>query len=280
MPSTTIDDLRDPRGRFSMLAIDQRGSLRTMLAQGADPDGVSDEQLVAFKVDVARSLSGHASAMLVDRDYGHEAALAATCPVILAADVLSSSVPGGPVDSAELDLEVTADLAREYRAAALKQLVPWTPGTRDAAVDLSARFMELCRAAGLPGIVEGVVRPADIADWSDADRDEAIVTAARDLGGVAPDLYKGEVPSYGRGDLAGITAVAARVTAVLDCPWVVLSSGVTADDFPAAVQACQAGGADGFLAGRAIWADAVTAADPAEFLRTVSAARLRRMAAG
>jgi sulfofructosephosphate aldolase len=78
----------------------------------------------------------------------------------------------------------------------------------------------------------------------------------------------------------GITAVAARVTAVLDCPWVVLSSGVTADDFPAAVQACEAGGADGFLAGRAIWADAVSADDPAEFLRTVSAARLRTMATG
>lgn len=278
MLATSIDDLRDSRGRFSMLAIDQRGSLRNMMANRAGGRPVNDDQLVAFKLAVARNLSGLASAILVDRALGLEAAHAAECPVILAADSLTSSVPGGPVDRAELDPHVTPEVATEFGASALKQLVPWTPETRDAAVRLSERFMALCHASGLPGIVEGVIRPTDIDSWSDADRDEAIVMAARDLSAAQPDMYKAEVPSYGRGDLETVAANAARITEVLDCPWVVLSSGVAVADFPAAVEACREGGASGFLAGRAIWADAVDAQDPTDFLKTVSAGRLQRMA--
>ncbi len=279
MPTRSIDDLRDSHGRFSMLAVDQRGSLRTMLAKEGDAESVGDAELVAFKLDVARHLSASASAILVDRDFGREAALAASCPVILAADILGTSVPGGAVDVATLDPEVTTEVATEFGATALKMLVPWTLDTRDAAVELSEQFMALSRRLGMPGIVEGVFRPADLASISDADRDEALVTAARDFATTGPDMYKAEVPSYGRGEPAAITATASRISEVLSCPWVVLSSGVSADDFPAAVVACREGGASGFLAGRAIWADAVDAQDPVDFLQTVSTTRLQRMAA-
>lgn len=279
MPSTSIDDLRDVHGRFSMLAIDQRGSLRTMLARGGDVASVSDGQLVDFKLEVARTLSASASAMLVDREFGKEAALAAKCPVILAADILSTSVPGGPVDTAEVDMGVTPEVIAELGATALKMLVPWTEGTRDSAVALTEDFMALCRRVGMPGIVEGVFRPTDIASYSDADRNDALAAAARDLATTRPDMYKGEVPSYGRGEASEMTATAARITDVLECPWVVLSSGVAAEDFAAAVLACRAGGADGFLAGRAIWADAIDTDDPTGFLKTVSARRLQQMAA-
>jgi len=261
-----------------MLAIDQRDSLRNMLAKGGEAQSVSDDQLVAFKLDVARELSGSASAILVDRDFGKEAALAARCPVILAADILGSSVPGGAVDVATLDPEVTPDVVAEFGASALKMLVPWTSETREGAIELSEQFMTLCRQIGLPGIVEGVFRPADLASYSDVDRNEAIVTAARDLATTRPDMYKAEVPSYGRGERGPITATASRISEVLSCPWVVLSSGVAADDFPGAVGACRDGGANGFLAGRAIWADAIGADDRLGFLHTVSATRLQRMA--
>jgi sulfofructosephosphate aldolase len=137
--------------------------------------------------------------------------------------------------------------------------------------------MELCRSAGVPGIVEGVVRPRDIAEWSDDARNEALVRAAADFVAVRPDLYKAEVPSYGRGDLGVVTEVSGEITQALDCPWVVLSSGVHAEDFPAAVVACKEGGASGFLAGRAVWADAFSAPDTEEFLASEGTARLRRI---
>lgn len=279
MTTRTIDALRDSRDAFSMLAIDQRGSLRAMLAAAQDVDTVLDQEIIDFKIAVSRFLTPAASAVLIDREFGTEAAKIAQCPVILAADILSASVPGGAVDTAEIDDELTPEVIADFGAAALKMLVPWTPDTRDAAIDLSARFMELCRQVDLPGIVEGVVRPADIAEWSNERRNDALVTATQDLAQTKPDLYKAEIPSYGVGPAAVITATAQRITDSLECPWVVLSSGVTADLFPSAVAASRAGGADGFLAGRAIWADAITAEDTIEFLKAVSVSRLKGLAA-
>jgi sulfofructosephosphate aldolase len=262
-----------------MLAIDQRESLRHMLATSTGAP-VDDIALSEFKTLVVRELSPHASGVLLDRDYGMPAARISHCPLILAADILSQSVPGGPVDTARLDPEVTPEFIAESGAVALKMLVPWTPERRPEAIELTSEFLELCRRAGLPGIVEGVVRPVDIADWSDRDRDHALVLAARDLGALGPELYKGEVPSYGRADAEVITSAAREITESIECPWVVLSSGVAAADFPRAVAACVAGGAEGFLAGRAIWADALAASDPAAFLAHESVDRLRGLAEG
>ncbi|GAA1224715.1 hypothetical protein [Pseudonocardia alaniniphila] len=270
----SLDPLTDRRGGFSMVALDQRESLRAMMAPVMSGP-VGDESLVEFKTLATAILSPRASAVLLDRAYGLPAAAARApgCGLVLAADVLQQE-PGGPVVGATLDEGVTAELAAQLRPDALKMLVPWTPATRSGAVDLAERFMRLCRTLGLPGIVEGVVRPPDISSWSDADRDAAIVRAAEDLAVVGPTLYKAEVPGYGASPAEAITATARRITEVLDCPWVVLSSGVAAERFAAAVQACRQGGASGFLAGRAVWADAVTAPDPAEFLRTESLRRL------
>jgi sulfofructosephosphate aldolase len=65
------------------------------------------------------------------------------------------------------------------------------------------------------------------------------------------------------------------VTAALPCPWVVLSQGVDAQRFPAAVEAACRGGAAGFLAGRAIWTDAIRPdRDTEAALREVSVPRL------
>lgn len=273
----TIDDLRGPSGNFAMLAIDQRESLRAMISKGKGVPVVSDQELVDFKSTAARILTPFATAVLLDRAYGLPAAAASASPVILAADILHQE-SGGPVTGASLDTGVTPELVATVGATALKMLVPWLPEAREEAVALATSFMDLCRASGVPGIVEGVVRPADIAEWSDERRDAALMQAAEDLAATKPDLYKAEIPSYGRGPASVITEVSARITDVLDCPWVVLSSGVTAEDFPAAVAACLEGGAEGFLAGRAVWADALTADDTDAFLAAESTTRMRGLA--
>jgi sulfofructosephosphate aldolase len=269
--------LADETGTFAMLAIDQRESLRTMMTDPVVGRAADDNGLVRFKTAAAELLTPLATAVLLDRRYGLPAVAVARCPVILAADELIQS-PGGPVTASRLDREVTPELVAEVGAAALKMLIAWTPETRHATVELAIEFMALCRAARVPGIVEGVVRPADIDEWDDSRRDEAIVQAAGELAAARPDLYKGEVPSYGRASPASMTRVSRQITAALDSPWVILSSGVAAADFPAAVTACRAGGASGFLAGRAVWSDAFTAPDVRHFLATESRARLSRLA--
>lgn len=267
-----LAQLANAEDYFVMLAIDQRESLRTML-ETATGEPVSDDRLADFKLRASQALTPSATAVLLDRGYGLPAAKAASCPIILAADVLQQE-RGGTVTDSTLDEGVTHSLVEDVGAAALKLLVMWMPEAREASIDLAGRFMDLCHAAGVPGIVEGLVRPADIASWTDEARDQAIVEAAANFASVNPDLYKCEVPSYGRGDHAVIAAVSEQITQVLDCPWVVLSSGVSPADFVGAITACVSGGASGFLAGRAVWADAVTAADPDAFLAQDSTERL------
>ena len=116
-------------GTFTMLAIDQRESLRTLLVAGGHP--ASDADLSAFKVDVARTLSPVASAMLIDRDYGLDAvraagAVAPSCGLIVAVDRLIQQ-PGGPLEWSELDRPALTEALAEAGAVALKFLVVWRP---------------------------------------------------------------------------------------------------------------------------------------------------------
>ena len=270
-----------PSGAFAMVAMDQRESLRTMLAETLSKP-VTLERRVAFKVAVARVLSPHASALLVDRWEGLERILESgsldpRCALIVAADALVQPA-GALVEDTGLDPSVDLHEAAALGAVAAKLLVivreDRSAGER---AQLVAAFLEAAHAAGLVAIVEGVVRPPVAADGS-WDREEAIVDTARELGGLGPDIYKAQVPFEGMADGPSITSVCLRIAAVLPCPWVVLSSGVPIDDFPAAVEAACRGGASGFLAGRAVWRDALLE-DPGPALHDRSVPRLRQLGA-
>ncbi|HWM05120.1 MAG TPA: hypothetical protein VNP92_22505 [Actinophytocola sp.] len=275
---TDLSDLSRPSGGLAMVAMDQRESLRAMLAEHT-AGTVRDADLVAFKLAVVEALGPHASGLLIDRTYGYdrvvdERLLPESCGLILAADTLHHPVAGGPVEDTTLDDEVDPAAARAAGVAALKLLVLWRRdddrAVRDARLAMSAEFVRRCRAAGLVSILEGVARPEPGDDF-----DALLLEAATELGALRPSLYKAQVPRHGKGDPADIGRVCERVTAMLPVPWVVLSQGVSISDFPESVRiACRAG-ASGFLAGRAVWSD--TLADPGPLLRTRSTERLRRL---
>lgn len=269
--------LARPSGGLAMVAMDQRESLRTMLAaHRAGP--VPDEELVRFKLAVARTVAPHASGFLIDRAYGYERVsgerlLPAGCGLILAADELVHHADGGPVEETRLDHAVDPAAARARGVVALKLLVIWrSDADRDTRLAMSAEFVRRCTAAGLLSVLEGVVRPGPADDF-----DELLVEAARELGGLRPSLYKAQVPRHGQAAPAEVARVCERVTATVPVPWVVLSQGVPIADFPTCVRIACGAGASGFLAGRAIWSD--TLADPARLLPARSVDRLRALAA-
>jgi sulfofructosephosphate aldolase len=275
---TDLARLARPSGGLAMVAMDQRESLRTMLA-GHRPDPVPDEELVRFKLAVARTVGPHASGFLIDRTYGYEKVvgerlLPDDCGLILAADALVHHVAGGPVEETRLDDAVDPAAARARGVAALKLLVIWRrDADRDARLAMSAEFVRRCAAAGLLSVLEGVVRPGPGATGTDFD--DLLLEAARELGGLRPSLYKAQVPRHGQAPPDQVERVCERVTATVPVPWVVLSQGVPVADFPACVRVACRAGASGFLAGRAIWSD--TLADPARLLHTRSVDRLRML---
>ena len=273
------DKLRQPSGGFAMLALDQRESLRTMFAQkGAESD---DQAIVAFKHKAVGLLAGLTSAVLLDRQFGladGRPSLPPGCALIIAADELEQH-RGGPVTGSRLDPLVDVDLIHTMGAAALKLLVIWRAGSgQDHRDDLVGHFLDLCNRADVASVLEGVTRPPLGQEWRSAtEQQDAILAAAGEFAPARPSLYKSEVPGFGRLDSGELTARAQQITQVLSSPWVALSSGVKPDDFPSAVEAACRGGADGFLAGRAIWADSVGAADVADHLKKNATSRLEAL---
>jgi sulfofructosephosphate aldolase len=262
----TLDALARESGTFLMVAMDQRESLRTMFRDLGRPD--DDARVERFKVAVARELSPHASGLLIDRDYAEAVAPFVEHGLILAVDELVQE-RGGIVEDTSLD--ETPQLLPSV--VALKLLVIWRDDDRRAErVEMSRRFAELADEYALLSVLEPVVRVPEV------QREDAIVEAARELGETGCDLYKGQVPFGGKGDLAEITRVASEMDAALPCPWVVLSQGVDPADFPAAVEAACKGGASGMLAGRAVWTSTLSGDDPTELLREDSVPRLQRLA--
>lgn len=276
-----LTNLARPSGALAMVAVDQREALRGMFAAHQSTP-VPDSQLTQFKVDVARELSPFASALLVDQEFGIDAiidqkALAPTCGLIAAADLLVGPAGGAATDTA-VDHDVDPLRMRDIGSVGLKFLVLWrndeSPESRLKLVD---EFNQLCEKSGLPSIIEVIVKPPTDTSRS-FDREEELVIAAKEAANWKADLYKAEVPFHGEGDLLAITRNAQRITEAVGTPWVVLSNGVKAPFFADAVKACAQGGASGFLAGRAVWADIVGSADIPAALREVSIPRLEKLA--
>ena len=276
-----LTNLARPSGALAMVAVDQREALRGMFAAHQSTP-VPDSQLTQFKVDVARELSPFASALLVDQEFGIDAiidqkALAPTCGLIAAADLLVGPAGGAATDTA-VDPDVDPMRMSDIGSVGLKFLVLWrndeSPESRLKLVD---EFNQLCAKSGLPSIIEVIVKPPTDSTRS-FDREEELITAAKEASNWNADLYKAEVPFHGEGDLLAITRNSQRITEAVGTPWVVLSNGVKAPFFADAVKACAQGGASGFLAGRAVWADIVGSADIPAALREVSIPRLEKLA--
>jgi sulfofructosephosphate aldolase len=264
-----------------MVAVDQREALRGMFAAHQETP-VPDSQLTQFKVDVARELSPFASALLVDQEFGIDAiinqkVLAPSCGLIAAADLLVGPAGGAATDTA-VDPDVDPIRMRDIGSVGLKFLVLWrNDESPESRMKLVNEFNQLCEKSGLPSIIEVIVKPPTDSSRS-FDREEELVTAAKEASTWNADLYKAEVPFHGEGDLTAITRNAQRITEAVGTPWVVLSNGVKAPFFADAVKACAQGGASGFLAGRAVWADIVGAKDIPAALREVSIPRLEKLA--
>jgi sulfofructosephosphate aldolase len=266
---------------MTMLALDQRGSLRTMLAAGRPESEITDAHVRTFKAQAVAALAPHASAVLLDWPHGRDAmaALPPDTPLIPAADQLRQR-PGGPVEGSGFDEGITAELVSELGPVALKMLVIWrSAGGHGYRAEDIERFIALARRTGRVTLLEGIAQPPEGDRFpSPAAHGAAVIAAAEELTDYQPTVYKAQVPGYLPGRLEFVEEFSRRLTERIAQPWVVLSNGVQAEDFAGAVGRAVAGGASGFLAGRAIWADAARSGDPAEALGSVSVPRLRALA--
>ncbi len=276
---------REGGGVFGIVAFDQRSSYRKMM-----PHALGGwRHLAAVKREISQALSQSASAVLLDPVYGLPAAMHMSGRAGLLMALEQSGYQG---DSHSRQSQLlpgwTPAKIRRLGANAVKLMVYYHP-QHPLAAETERFVTEVvadCHRQDLPVFLEPMsysIQP-DISKGSRVfagHRSEIVIETAQRLSETGADVLKLEFPVDIQHDTDETSwrRACTRLSEVCAVPWVLLSAGVDFEQFkPQLEVACQSG-ASGFLAGRAIWKEAVvmSAAERADFLREVARPRLHQL---
>lgn len=275
-------------GTFSMLAMDQRGSLIKMIS-ASDPGSVTFAQVGEVKRDVIRVLSAHASATLLDAEYGYPTcvasnALSGRTGLLLALE--KSGYEGDPTERRTALLEDwSVEKIRKAGASGVKLLVYYRPDAPNAAdqEELIAEVASACDTWELPLFVEPLhySLDPDIKQVPNAERRRLVIETAKRLVPLGITILKAEFPVdvSQTQDEAEWADACAELSDACPIPWVLLSAGVDYETFYRQLKVACENGASGMLCGRAIWKEGVgmSAADRSYFLHNTAMLRLQRL---
>jgi tagatose 1,6-diphosphate aldolase len=276
-----IDACADNKGVVRAAAMDQRGSLRKEIGKQGGP--TTDEALTEFKALVTRVLTPHASAILMDPEFGLPA-LAQRAPgtgVLLAYEKTGydATVKGRLPDL--LDRWSVRRLV-EAGADAIKVLLYYDPFDDEDINDRKHAFVERigaeCQAIDVPFFLEPLAYDDDLDEkgLEFAKRKPAAVKAymaklSEPRFGI--DVLKVEVPvnmAFVQGSKANTTGEVAYTKKealrhfkdaadAATKPFIYLSAGVTDEVFRESLEYAGESGArfNGVLCGRATWKDGI-----------------------
>jgi tagatose 1,6-diphosphate aldolase len=269
--------LADGGGRFKMLAVDQRPPIKNLVAdkRGADAAGYSD--VSEFKALLVEELAPYASAVLLDPHYAYPAAIQHVSPqqglLLTLEDSVFEETEGGR-KSAEIDNWSVAKIKRAG-GDAVKVLAWYRPDAAPEVLEHQQQFVkqigDACRKFDVPYIFELLVYPfpdsaSHTTDYIEdrAKRADHVVASVETFADPAygVDLFKLEsplpavdVPAKSDDD-GSVQRRFDELGRAANRPWVMLSAGATQDAFARVLEYAYAAGANGYLAGRAIWWDA------------------------
>jgi len=272
------------RGVIAAAAMDQRGSLKSAIAKekGVDKNAVSPDMLAEFKTIVTRVLTPHASAILLDPEYGLPAAKARSknAGLLLAYENsgYDNTRPGRLPDL--LDIWSVRRLAAAG-ADCIKILLYYTPFDPAEVNDIKHAWVERiggeCTASDIPFFLEcvGYEEGKDEKTVEFARKKPDIVTKSMEEFSkpqYGVDVLKVEVPvnmTYVKGTKAckGESAYTRdeakdlfrKAAAVAKKPFIYLSAGVSNDVFSETLELASESGTNfsGVLCGRATWKEGI-----------------------
>jgi len=280
-----MDSVSDEKGVIRAAAMDQRGSLRRMLARAknVESEAISDEVLAEFKTAVIEILSPHASGVLLDPDYGLSAARSRQEGVgLLLAYEKSGCDQNLPGRIPELMPGWTVDRLRQEGADCIKLLIYYTPFEEPALNDFKKALVqqvgEECFAHDIPFFLEFLrydpddsLSPLEYARQKPDIVTESMREFSQDQYRV--DVLKVEIPvdlqftsgtrwcegreaAYSRDEAGELYRKAA---AVARRPFIYLSAGVSSSQFHDALELAVEAGVQfsGVLCGRATWQEGI-----------------------
>jgi len=271
----------DDRGVIAAAAMDQRGSLKKALGKESGAD-VSDAMMEEFKSLVAEVLTPHASAILLDPEWGLPASKKRSKNAgLLLAYEKTGYDKTGPGRLPDLLGDWSVRRLKEAGADCIKILLYYTPFDPKSVNEQKHAWVERigdeCRANDIPFFLEfvGYEEGADEKGFEYAKKKPEIVTASmaeftKDRYGV--DVMKVEVPvnmkyvegakayagekAYSRSEARQHFLSAAKVATK---PFIYLSAGVSNAEFTESLDLAAESGVKfaGVLCGRATWKDGI-----------------------
>ena len=276
-----LEKMSDKNGVIAALAIDQRGSLKKMLAAAANKPA-NEEDIVEFKKAIASELTPYASAILLDPEYGLPAS-----KVRAAGSGLLVSYEKTGYDATEPgrlpDLISVWSVRRlkEAGADSIKFLLYIDPDEDKSIIDQKEAFVERigdeCVAEDIPFFVELVTYDDSIGDVKSAEyakvKPHKVIEAMKEFSKPKYniDVLKVEVPinlDYVEGFNGDNPVVYTKDEAIkyfkeqsdaTNLPYIFLSAGVSAKAFRDELHLAKDADAkfNGVLCGRATWRGAI-----------------------
>ncbi|WP_334330501.1 tagatose-bisphosphate aldolase [Companilactobacillus sp. HBUAS59699] len=276
-----LEKMSDKNGVIAALAIDQRGSLKKMLA-AASGKPANEHDIVEFKKVISKELTPYASSILLDPEYGLPASK-------LRADgsglLVSYEKTGYDTTEAgrmpDLIPEWSVRRLKEAGADSIKFLLYFDPDEDKTIIDHKEAFVERigseCAAEDIPLFVELVTYDDSIGDVKSAEyakvKPHKVIETMKEFSKpeYKIDVLKVEVPinlDYVEGFNGDNEAVYTKEEAVkyfkeqsdaTNLPYIFLSAGVTAEAFRTELKMAKEAGAkfNGVLCGRATWRNGV-----------------------
>lgn len=270
-------------GLMMVVACDQRGGMRQVLAETPDARARIDEAaLGVVKAGVVRDLGNKASCVLLDAVCAvpgvvDQAVLGRDTGLLVGLDASGWDVDAAGYRISKLVAGVDARRVRALGATGAKLMVYLRPDRpeanatnlaiiRDCIADFSAQDLLL--------VVEILTYQLD--DESDDAYRAAFPGLIAECARISADLGAKVLKLPYPGTAEGCAAVSAICGAV---PWAVLSAGVDHATFIGQVETAMQNGASGVIAGRALWKDCISldADVQRERLESIATARLKEI---
>ncbi|OGQ44549.1 MAG: tagatose-bisphosphate aldolase [Deltaproteobacteria bacterium RIFCSPLOWO2_02_FULL_46_8] len=281
-----MEKVANQKGVIAAAAMDQRGSLQKSIAKakGVDPKEISWEQMAEFKTAVTKILTPHASAILLDPEYGIEAAKQRSKNAGLLLAYESSGYDNtGPGRLPILMPTWTVSQLKEAGANAIKILFYYNPFEQKEINETKKAWVERigveCAYQDIPYFLEFVGYDTKGGDGKDIGyaklKPEIVIKSMEEFSKdrYHVDVLKVEIPvnlqytkgtkacknneaAYDKKEAIALYKKAAKATTK---PFIYLSAGVSDEEFRESLElACEADVKwSGVLCGRATWQDGI-----------------------
>jgi len=270
-------------GLMMVVACDQRGGMRKVLADTPEAQSAIDEAMLGVvKSGIVRHLANKASCVLLDAVCAvpgvvDDGTLSRDTGLLIGLDASGWDTDENGYQISKLVPGITARRVRELGGTGAKLMVYLRPD-RPEANEINIGIIKDCIA---DFAAEDLLLVVEILTYQlDGESDEAyratfpslIVESARISLELGSKVLKLPYP--------GTAKACAEISALCgDVPWAVLSAGVDHDTFIGQVETAMQNGASGVIAGRALWKDCISLTPEvnADNLEKIASERLKQI---